>query len=154
MKLSDHALDTERLEGIWWDYETGAQCDCNQPHETHGCFLVVPVIGSRFDAVVHEEQRPYLEAMRKKPTDLEAAAHRDAVEQIMVRVRARALAKTILLDWRNIEKADGSPWPYSEDDAAVLFTERRWLQVAKQIELWSMSTDAAKMREEEQARGN
>lgn len=153
MRLSDHELDPGRLSGIWWDYETGQQCDGNAPHAQHGCFLVVPAIASRYWTVMQDLQRPHLEA-RRQAFQSDDPALRHASELVHAQLHAQAIAETILLDWRNIEKADGSPWPYSKHDAAALFAERKWLAVANQIAVWSGANDAALAREEEEAKGN
>ena len=154
MKLTDHALDPERLKGIWWDYETGGPCETNTPHETHGCFLVVPSISSRLAVVLQELAQPHQETLRAALAPDATEEVQAAADALTVQLRARAQARCILVDWRNIEKPDGTPWPYSEDDAYAIFTERRWLAVAQVIVGWADATDAAKRREEVQAEGN
>ncbi len=147
MRLADHKLDVAKLAGIWWDWETQAPCEANKPHETHGCFLVVPVVASQFDVEAMREQVPYAEMLHKREDA-------QACDAVLVRTRARALARTILLDWRNVEHADGTPWPYTVEAAESIFRDRCWLSVARQVEAWSMHTQAALAREEDKAKGN
>ena len=151
MRFEDHALDTAKLKGIWWSYATRQPCEGNQPHASEGCFLIVPHIGSGFDVALQEEQLPYLEMLRKSGDSEE---HAKLVEDMLAKTRARAVARTILRGWANWEMPEGTPLVWSEDQAAKILSDRRWLAIAQFVEQCSLNTAAAQAREEEQAKGN
>lgn len=154
-KLDDNALDTTKLDdGVWWDYDTKAPCPGNVPHATHGCFLIVPHLGSGFDGALAEEQLPYLEVFRKKADPDEQTTHTELVESTMRRCIAKAAAKTLLRGWANWEKPDGATLVWSEDEATKLMLDRRYLAYADFVGTAARSTEAALMREEESAKGN
>lgn len=155
MRLDDHALDTTKLdEGVWWDFHTKEPCRDNKPHDSHGCFLIVPVIGSKFSTVVAEMWLPYAELARKKPSAAETEAHQTALEAAVATVQAKAIARCILKGWANWEAADGSPLVYSEAKAADILAERRFLALRQFIESAAANNAAALAREEQQAQGN
>lgn len=154
MRMADVALDTRKLEGVWWDFQTKEPCPGNKPHETHGCFLIVPHIGSRYDTALAEEQQPYLELIRRKPNDGERDAHATLVEDMLAKTSARAMARTLLRGWANWEKPDDTPLVWSEEEATRILGDRGYLAVRKFVESAASFNDAALAREEEQARGN
>lgn len=147
-RFDDNALDPAMLDGIWWDFSTGAPCPDNRPHAEHGCFLVVPKIGSRFDAVLAEEQLPYIELLRKSGEDVELR------DKTLARCKAKAMARTILRGWANWQNADGSDMEFSEESAYRLLSDRRFLVYAEFVAECSVATHAARMREEVAAEGN
>ncbi len=150
-KLSDAAMDTGLLKGgVWWDWSTQATCPGNEPHEENGCFLIVPTIASRFEAVLADEVAPYAEVFRRKPPDAEKDEHQAVVDREFYKCRARAMARTILRGWANWDELED----WTEDKAAAFLSDTRYMLFADFIARCSRNNEAALAREEEQAKGN
>lgn len=155
MRLDSIALDTGLLKaGVWWDYSTRLPCPGNKPHSDHGCLLIVPAIDSGFRAELDAILLPYAEMMRKKPDANDAQQHADAVAAVVWTSTAKAMARKVLVGMANWERSDGTPIQYDAEEGTRILSDKRFLALRQFVENAAAETEAARVREEEQAAGN
>jgi hypothetical protein len=144
-KLSDHAIDPKKLEGVWWDYERKSTCPGNRPTPGAGCLLIVPMVGNdAFHNALDERMTRHSGTLRDKVTP------EDVKRKIRQAAWAESAAGRILRGWAGW---DDMP-TFTEAKAVELLTDIRWKAVAEFVVMASNSIDAALLREEEQAKGN
>src|SRR5574343_1698695 len=125
MNLDAILIDPDKLRGIWWYIQTQRPVPGNVAHEDHACVRIVPH-SAEFDAELARLYEPAL-AERRRGADLPPSLHR--------RLRGEAMARCVLVDWRNIEVGTPpQPVPYSFDKAVELLTETRWELFRRMVE--------------------
>lgn len=88
-------------KGVWIDFELGIR------------LKIARARNSAYREVMRELTEPHLKDIREGEMPL------DKLEDLLKQVRA----KTILLDWENIEDKDGDSIPYSPEQALVFFND-------------------------------
>ena len=90
---------SKEIEGVWVEYEGGISLKIAR--------LNNPV----HKEVVEKLSAPHMKGFRAHTIPQET---RDKISK-------KAVAETILLDWKNIDDADGNPIPYSREKALEFF---------------------------------
>lgn len=143
MDLKSFRADVTKIShGSWWNFERQSPCPSNIPHETEGCFLILPLFVG-YERAVEEARQPYLQEIRegKLSRDKELA------------IRGLALAKTTLKNWVNIS-LDGAPFPYSMDNAIALMASPEWEFIRSFVERVAETNANFLAKEEKEAEGN
>lgn len=150
--LQSVAIDAKKLrDGVIWKVHrepdgslAGSFVDA--PVAGHGCLLVFPM-GTAYHRAREEAEREHLPTLRDREVS------EDDKERIRRKIEAKALAKSVLRGWWNIS-IGGAPVEWSEDKAAELLAEERWMSLRDFVVLASQHRASLLEQEEEQAAGN
>lgn len=101
-KLSSFRTDPDKeTEGVWFDFAEGIR------------FKVARWNNPKFRQLVEKLARPHARTFRR-------SGRRGEMWESIVK---QAAARTILLDWENVEDDNGKPLKYSPDEALRVFED-------------------------------
>ena len=132
VKLSAVKTDPDRESGgVWVDWEMGIS-------------LKIARIGNeKFDAMVRKLSEPHLRSLRQDPND-----------EKMEEVTRKAVAKHILVGWKNIEDDDGSPLAYSAKRSRDLLTDPALRDLYKFVLITANNAELYRREIDEESVGN
>ncbi len=100
MKFSELCTDPEKEnEGIWSDLGAGFEV------------LVARTGNKNYKRLVAKLSKPHVQAFKARTIEGE----------VLEEITMEAIAKTVLLDWKNLQGDDGKDIPYSPEKAVELF---------------------------------
>lgn len=146
-ELSKVEVDTAKLEaGVWWsvyrDPDGGIGGQVVKEPTSDGC-LLIRQMGTAYERALERAREPYLAAIR--------AGRLTEPEQLAI--QAKALAGTVLADWRNITSR-GELLPFSVEKAEELLADKRWLAIREFVVRAAQHRGSVLAELEEQAKGN
>ena len=128
-KLSSVKSNVKKSEeGIWTPFESGIE------------FLIARMGNPKYTKLLAKLSRPHhrkLRGSRGASSDLE----NDLTKQ--------AVAKTVLVGWRNLDDEDGNPIPYSQEKALEIISDPAYIEVYNFV--LATAGDFQAFREEDQA---
>jgi hypothetical protein len=146
MKLSRFAVDPDKsLSGVWWDFQAQDRCAGDVPHAEHVCLRIAAAGNSNYRNAVARLRRERLPELRAGGETAENA-DRQCVD--------RALAETILTGWANVDRDDGTSWPYSAADAYAVLRDPQYAKVRHFVTDVAGLDDEYRKAEEAEAKGN
>lgn len=132
-KLSRVKIDAKRaVEGVWHTYAEGIEV------------RVARMFNPNYERVVAELMKPHAKEYR---------AGRLSNEQ-MEDVRVQAIARTVLLDWKNVEDDDGQPMPYTPERGLAVLRDPGYVDLLAFISAKAGDWESYRLSVQEDAKGN
>lgn len=146
-ELNQVRVDVSKLEGgVWWsvyrDPEGGIGGQVVKEPTEDGC-LLIRQMDTAYERALERAREPYLAAIRAgRLTDDERVA-----------IQAKALAGTVLVDWRNFT-GGGKPVPFSVEKAEEILADKQWLAIREFVVRAAQHRGSVLAELDEQAQGN
>jgi hypothetical protein len=120
-KLSSLRVDVAaESEGRWFEYVPGLR------------FLIASTGSRTFRAAIDTAMQPYRDLIRQDQTN--PGKERRFTVEMREKVVRRVMAERVLIGWDGLEADDGTPIPYSADEAERLLADAAMHRVTEWVE--------------------
>lgn len=131
-KLSTIKIDNDKASGIWVEYSLDIK------------LKIASLRNKGYQAFIRKEGKEYQVQIAH------GVLNDEALEPIFI----RALAKHVLVDWKNIEDDDGSPIPYSQEKAEEILANPEYRDLLDFVMATAQDRERYRVEVDEAIEGN
>lgn len=132
-QLTKYRTDQRREEdGVWVDFADGIE------------FLIARIGNPKYEEYLRKIGKPYRHQMRANIMD----------SRELEQLSKKAIARHILLDWKNVTDEDGNPLPYTPEEGERVFNDPALRDIYRFVVEVAVDREFFTKQDEEEAEGN